>query len=110
MLISSVFPGIALCAISELYLSILFALPLLKTSQIGSTSSPRIRRLALRSLVATTVSILTSGLNIGLLENFAEEPELLCIASCGAFDVTVNALIIFLVRPLSPCFTPNADA
>lgn len=61
--------------------------------------SPAIKRLATKSLVATTGSLITSLVNIGILENGAQLHSV-CLSSCS-LDVLINVGIIYFVSQRS---------
>ncbi|KAL0059010.1 hypothetical protein AAF712_014279 [Marasmius tenuissimus] len=87
----------------DLYLTIflngLFLWPICR-SNIGN---PRIRRVAVRTLVASVAALVTSAVNIGVL-TFQHGRQLgwVCLGSCGT-DVVLNALAIFWLT------NPNSD-
>ncbi|KAF8340508.1 uncharacterized protein EI90DRAFT_3035823 [Cantharellus anzutake] len=64
--------------------------------------SPRLRRMALRTLIAAFVALATSTVNVGiLLALHGHELGWVCLASCGT-DVTVNALVLYFVTERRP--------
>ncbi|KAJ7253582.1 hypothetical protein C8J57DRAFT_626980 [Mycena rebaudengoi] len=81
----------------DLYISILltglFVWPLLRSSQPNA----RLRRVAMRTLVASAVALTTSTVNITLLAILkGRELGWVCLGSCGA-DVIFNAAALFWV-------------
>ncbi|KAK7032276.1 F-actin-capping protein subunit beta [Paramarasmius palmivorus] len=79
----------------DLYINILltalFLWPLLRTGHL----SQKVKRMAIRALVASVVALTTSTFNIAILA-FLHGRELgwVCLGSCGA-DVIVNALALY---------------
>ncbi|KAF8698360.1 hypothetical protein RHS03_07587, partial [Rhizoctonia solani] len=60
-------------------------------------SNPRIKKMAMRTLVAAFAALTTSTINIAVLTIMhGQQLGWVCLGSCGA-DVTVNALVLFWV-------------
>ncbi|KAK1234731.1 hypothetical protein PQX77_002063 [Marasmius sp. AFHP31] len=81
----------------DLYISVLlnglFLWPLFRSS----VTSPVIRAMAVRTLVASVAALTTSLVNIGVLTlQHGKQLGWVCLGSCGA-DVILNALAIFWV-------------
>ncbi|KAG8950052.1 hypothetical protein FRC04_008132 [Tulasnella sp. 424] len=73
-------------------LTTLFVYPLFR-----SKVSPRLRRVASRTLIASTAALVTSCANIAVLTVLhGQELGWVCLSSCGV-DVTINALAIYVV-------------
>lgn len=73
-------------------LTTLFVYPLFR-----SKVSPRLRRVASRTLIASTAALVTSCANIAVLTVLhGKELGWVCLSSCG-LDVTINALAIYVV-------------
>lgn len=70
--------------------------------------SPVIRRMAIRTLVAATVALLTSAANIFVLTMLrGRELGWICLGSCSA-DVVINAIALFWVT--RPSAHPSPDS
>lgn len=83
--------------IYDLYINIfltgMFLWPLFRSR----LSNPRIRRMALRTLVAALAALTTSTINIAVLTIMhGRQLGWVCLGSCGT-DVTMNALVLFWV-------------
>ncbi|KAJ8083607.1 hypothetical protein PM082_009482 [Marasmius tenuissimus] len=83
--------------IYDLYLTVflngLFLWPICR-SNIGN---PRIKRVAIRTLVASVAALVTSAVNIGVLTiQHGRQLGWVCLGSCGT-DVVLNAIAIFWV-------------
>ncbi|KAF8603698.1 hypothetical protein BDV93DRAFT_493259 [Ceratobasidium sp. AG-I] len=83
--------------IYDLYINIfltgMFLWPLFRSR----LSNPRIRKVALRTLVAAAAALTTSTINIAVLTIMhGQQLGWVCLGSCGT-DVTVNALVLFWV-------------
>ncbi|KAG9119483.1 hypothetical protein FRC07_005474 [Ceratobasidium sp. 392] len=83
--------------IYDLYINIfltgMFLWPLLRSR----LSNPRIKRLAMRTLVAAAAALTTSTINIAVLTIMhGQQLGWVCLGSCGT-DVTMNALVLFWV-------------
>ncbi|KAK1218997.1 hypothetical protein PQX77_018300 [Marasmius sp. AFHP31] len=81
----------------DLYLTVflngLFLWPICR-SNIGN---PRIKRVAIRTLVASVAALVTSAVNIGVLTiQHGRQLGWVCLGSCGT-DVVFNAIAIFWV-------------
>lgn len=110
----------------EITYAAIFVWPLLR--QGGVQHSPAIKRLATRSLVATTGSLVTSLVNIGtflslrtvpicnnssrtllstgILERNVQQIHSICLSSCS-LDVLINVAIIYFVRRSFSSPTPS---
>ncbi|KAG8907099.1 hypothetical protein FRB99_005354 [Tulasnella sp. 403] len=76
-----------------LCLTILFVYPLMRKDII----SPRLRRVAKRTLAASIAALITSAVNLAVLTIMhGKQLGWVCLSSCGT-DVTLNAIIIFWV-------------
>ncbi|KAL0569002.1 hypothetical protein V5O48_012971 [Marasmius crinis-equi] len=74
-------------------LTILFLYPLLNSS----LNNPKIKAVALRTVVASVIALITSSFNIAFLAiQHGREFGFVCFGTCG-IDVTINALTIFFV-------------
>ncbi|QRW21028.1 hypothetical protein RhiXN_06017 [Rhizoctonia solani] len=83
--------------IYDLYINIfltgMFLWPLFRSR----LSNPRIKKMAMRTLVAAFAALTTSTINIAVLTIMhGQQLGWVCLGSCGA-DVTVNALVLFWV-------------
>ncbi|KAI0047745.1 hypothetical protein FA95DRAFT_1189152 [Auriscalpium vulgare] len=77
----------------NVFLNALFVWPVLRSNT--RMSNPRVRRVAIRTLVASTVALTTSAANmIALTILKGEELGWVCVGSCGA-DVILNAVALF---------------
>ncbi|KAJ8092005.1 hypothetical protein PM082_024241 [Marasmius tenuissimus] len=81
----------------DLYITIflngLFLWPLFRSK----IANPRIRVVAIRTLVASLAALLTSSVNIGILTvQHGHQLGWVCLGSCGT-DVVINALAVFWV-------------
>ncbi|KIM27611.1 hypothetical protein M408DRAFT_16646 [Serendipita vermifera MAFF 305830] len=77
----------------NVFLSFMFLYPLYRSPNM----SPRLKAIAKRTLIAATVALITSAINICVLTVLhGQELGWICLASCGA-DVAINALAIFAV-------------
>ncbi|KAK0446248.1 hypothetical protein EV421DRAFT_1933292 [Armillaria borealis] len=75
------------------FLTTLFLWPILRSS----VPNPRIRMVAIRTLIAAMVALTTSIVNMAVLTSFdGHELGWVCLCSCGA-DVIFNALALFWV-------------
>ncbi|KAF9266119.1 hypothetical protein L218DRAFT_996892 [Marasmius fiardii PR-910] len=75
----------------NLFLAVLFFWPLLKRGHL----SPKARRLAARTLIASVASLITSTVNIAVLTTHdGREYGWVCLGSCGV-DVIVNAVALY---------------
>ncbi|KAJ7504319.1 hypothetical protein B0H11DRAFT_511374 [Mycena galericulata] len=81
----------------NIFLTSLFLWPLLRSN----LSTPRLRRVAIRTLSSSAVALTTSTVNIVVLTVLkGHELGWVCLASCGT-DVILNALAIFWVTGAS---------
>ncbi|KAF9267975.1 hypothetical protein L218DRAFT_919881 [Marasmius fiardii PR-910] len=75
----------------NLFLTGLFFWPLLRSGHL----SPKVRRLAVQTLIASVASLTTSTVNITILASMSgKEYGWVCIGSCGV-DVIVNAVALY---------------
>ncbi|KAF9269234.1 hypothetical protein L218DRAFT_428406 [Marasmius fiardii PR-910] len=75
----------------NLFLTVLFFWPLFRNGHL----SPRVKRLAVRTLVASIASLTTSTVNIAVLTaRNGREYGWVCLGSCSA-DVIVNAVALY---------------
>lgn len=88
----------------NIFLTSLFLWPLVKTGKIH----PMLRRVAKRTLLAATVALTTSTVNVLVLTlQHGKELGWVCLGSCGA-DVICNALALFwATERTGPYFSPN---
>ncbi|KAJ7285256.1 hypothetical protein C8J57DRAFT_1053105 [Mycena rebaudengoi] len=92
----------------NVFLNGLFLWPLLKSN----LANPKLRRVATRTLIASTAALTTSAVNIIVLVIMRERGELgwLCLTSCGA-DVIINACALFwATRTHTESSTAGRDA
>ncbi|KAL0567385.1 hypothetical protein V5O48_014613 [Marasmius crinis-equi] len=86
-------PLIAFDLFITIVLNILFLYPLFSSK----VSNPKIRAVALRTVAASIVALITSTVNIAILTVLhGHELGWVCLGSCGT-DVILNALTIFFV-------------
>jgi hypothetical protein len=83
--------------IYDLYINIfltgMFLWPLFRSR----LANPRIRKMAMRTLVAAVAALTTSTINIAVLTIMhGQQLGWVCLGSCGT-DVTMNALVLFWV-------------
>lgn len=77
----------------NIFLTGMFLWPLFRSR----LANPRIRRMALRTLVAAGAALTTSTINIAVLTVMhGQQLGWVCLGSCGT-DVTMNALVLFWV-------------
>ncbi|KAI0047747.1 hypothetical protein FA95DRAFT_1189156 [Auriscalpium vulgare] len=77
----------------NVFLNILFIWPLFRSKLVN----PRVRRVAIRTLVASGVALTTSAINMIVLTVLkGQELGWVCLGSCGA-DVILNAVALFWV-------------
>ncbi|KAG8962746.1 hypothetical protein FRC03_003841 [Tulasnella sp. 419] len=88
------------------FLTALFVWPLWASKLI----SPKLKRVARRTLVASAVALSTSAINIGVLTYMhGRQLGWVCLTSCGS-DVTVNAVVLFWVTAGSQSNRSNPHA
>ncbi|CAE6369734.1 unnamed protein product [Rhizoctonia solani] len=77
----------------NMFLTGMFLWPLFRSR----LSNPRIKKMAMRTLVAAFAALTTSTINIAVLTIMhGQQLGWVCLGSCGT-DVTVNALVLFWV-------------
>ncbi|KAF5343083.1 hypothetical protein D9758_011125 [Tetrapyrgos nigripes] len=82
----------------NVFLTSLFLWPLLKFKIMND----RIRRVAIRTLVASAISLTTSTVNMAILAVHHDERGWMCLAWCTS-DIIINALAIFwITKNVSP--------
>ncbi|KAG8700010.1 hypothetical protein FRC09_006239 [Ceratobasidium sp. 395] len=73
-------------------------------------ANPRIKRLAMRTLVAAGAALTTSTINIAVLTIMhGQQLGWVCLGSCGT-DVTMNALVLFWVTDSASTSVENTPA
>ncbi|KAL0574017.1 hypothetical protein V5O48_007939 [Marasmius crinis-equi] len=76
-----------------IFLNALFLWPLFRSK----IANPRLRKVAIRTLVASLAALITSSINIGVLTvQHGRQLGWVCLGSCGT-DVVLNALAVFWV-------------
>jgi len=81
----------------DLYINVLLTLLFLWPLFSTKLSNPRLRRVAIRTLIASGIALTTSAANIAVLASLrGEELGWICLGSCGA-DVIFNAFALFWV-------------
>lgn len=95
--------------ILTVFINIMFLHPLYKSSNLP----PRVKAIAKRTLIAASVALVTSAVNICILTILhGEELGWICLASCGA-DVAINAIAVYIVtaavddQNAEPCEPPE---
>ncbi|KAG9088492.1 hypothetical protein FS749_002130 [Ceratobasidium sp. UAMH 11750] len=90
----------------NLFLTGMFLWPLLRSR----LANPRIRRLAMRTLVAAAAALTTSTINIAVLTIMhGQQLGWVCLGSCGT-DVLMNALVLFWVTDSGSSSVENTPA
>ncbi|QRV78476.1 hypothetical protein RhiJN_06491 [Ceratobasidium sp. AG-Ba] len=96
--------------IYDLYINIfltgMFLWPLFRSR----LANPKIRKMAMRTLVAAGAALTTSTINIAVLTIMhGQQLGWVCLGSCGA-DVTMNALVLFWVTDNAASSVENTPA
>lgn len=87
--------AIAVDLFTDLYLGLLFIVPLFR----GTWHSSRLRGIAVRSSVASVISMCSTVTNLSLwIGMHGSEISWMCLAIC-TLDTVVNATALFAVRP-----------
>ena len=86
--------GVSVDLAVDCFLSFLFIIPLWR----GDFKSPQLRRVAVRSLIAASISMASSVTNLGLFSGLhGRELSFICLTAC-TLDTVVNATSLFMVR------------
>ncbi|QDS77491.1 hypothetical protein FKW77_000158 [Venturia effusa] len=80
----------------NIYLTILFMIPLRKLYSYQTNSNPGLRKMARRTLVGCMVSLACTIMNLVVLVILDGEPAWLCLMLCNS-DVLMNVLVIHWV-------------